>query len=70
VVRKSTHKCIATYVKISKKLEFVLLHLMHTGLENPQTRTRQHSMLVVPALISLKPSILDKSVAPEAVELL
>lgn len=34
-VRKSTHKCIATYVKLTKKLEFVLLHLIHTGIDNP-----------------------------------
>lgn len=69
LVRKSTHKCIATYVKLSKKLEFVILHLIHSGLENPSTRTRQHSMLVIPALISLKPQILDKC-APEAAEML
>jgi hypothetical protein len=68
-VRKSTHKCIATYVKISKKLEFVLLHLIHTGLESAQTRTRQHSMLVIPALISLKPSIVEKG-SVEANELI
>jgi hypothetical protein len=68
-VRKSTHKCIATYVKISKKLEFVLLHLINSGLESSCTRTRQHSMLVIPALISLKPIIVDKA-SVEAVELL
>jgi len=34
LVRKSTHKCMATYVKLTKKLEYVLLHLIHTGLEN------------------------------------
>ena len=34
VVRKSTHKCIGTYVKLTKKLEFVLRHIIHTGLEN------------------------------------
>ena len=56
-------------MKISKKLEFVLLHLIHSGLESTCTRTRQHSMLVIPALISLKPQILEK-VVPEATELL
>lgn len=34
VVRKSTHKCIGTYVKLTKKLEFVLRHIIKTGLEN------------------------------------
>jgi len=34
VVRKSTHKCIGTYVKLTKKLEFVLGHIIRTGLEN------------------------------------
>lgn len=34
VVRKSTHKCIGTYVKLTKKLEFVLRHIIQTGLEN------------------------------------
>ena len=40
VVRKSTHKCIGTYVKLTKKLEFVILHIIHTGLENSNSRTR------------------------------
>ena len=40
VVRKSTHKCIGTYVKLTKKLEFVLMHIIHTGLENQNSRTR------------------------------
>jgi len=40
VVRKSTHKCIGTYVKLTKKLEFVLSHIIRTGLENPNSRTR------------------------------
>lgn len=68
-MRKSTHKCIATYVKLSKKLEFVLLHLNHTGLDNSNARTRQHSMLVIPALLSLKPTSVDKGV-PELNEML
>ena len=55
-------------MKISKKLEFVLLHLIHTGLENQNTRTRQHAMLVVPALLSLKQAVLDRC-APEIVDL-
>lgn len=59
VVRKSTHKCIGTYVKLTKKLEFVLHHIIITGLENPNSRTRQHSMLVIPALLSLKTSLMD-----------
>lgn len=54
IVRKSTHKCIGTYVKLTKKLEFVLMHIIKTGLENTNSRTRQHSMLVLPALLSLK----------------
>jgi len=37
-----------------------LLHLNHTGLDNSNTRTRQHSMLVIPALLSLKPSVVEK----------
>ena len=69
MIRKSTHKCIASYVKLSKKLEFVLLHVVHTGLENSNSRTRQHSMLVIPALLSLKPSIVEKG-SPEMIELL
>jgi hypothetical protein len=40
VVRKSTHKCIGTYVKLTRKLEFVVLHIIYTGLENPNSRTR------------------------------
>ena len=40
VVRKSTHKCIGTYVKLTKKLEFVLRHIIQTGLENQNSRTR------------------------------
>jgi len=59
IVRKSTHKCIGTYVKLTKKLEFVILHIIHTGLENPNSRTRQHSMLVIPALLSLRTQIVD-----------
>lgn len=60
IVRKSTHKCIGTYVKLTKKLEMVLMHIIKTGLENPNSRTRQHSMLVLPALLSLKPSIVER----------
>jgi hypothetical protein len=59
-VRKSTHKCIGTYVKLTRKLEYVLIHLISTGLDNPNSRTRQHSMLVIPALLSLKASIMEK----------
>ena len=33
-VRKSTHKCIGTYVKFSKRLELVLQHIIKFGLEN------------------------------------
>ena len=40
VVRKSTHKCIGTYVKLTKKLEYVLHYLVKNGLENPNSRTR------------------------------
>jgi len=68
VVRKSTHKCIGTYVKLTRKLEFVILHIIYTGLENPNSRTRQHSMLVIPALLSLKASIMEKE-SPEMKEL-
>lgn len=60
MVRKSTHKCIGTYVKLTKKLEYVLLNLIGTGLENQTSRTRQHSMLVVPALLSLKTQIMEE----------
>ena len=63
VVRKSTHKCIGTYVKLTKKIEFVLLHIIHTGLENSNSRTRQHSMLVIPALLSLKTAVMEKDCA-------
>ena len=59
IVRKSTHKCIGTYVKLTKKLEFVILHIIHTGLENQNSRTRQHSMLVIPALLSLKAQVME-----------
>jgi len=58
-VRKSTHKCIGTYVKFSKRLEFVLQHIIKYGLENNNQRTRQHSMLVIPALISLKAAVIQ-----------
>lgn len=54
VVRKSTHRCIASYVKLSLKLELVLDHIVSVGLAHSKHRTRQHSMLVVPALLSLK----------------
>ena len=59
-VRKSTHKNIGTYVKYSKRLESVLLNIITNGLENKNQRTRQHSMLVIPALISLKASVIQK----------
>lgn len=68
-MRKSTHKCIGTYVKLTKKLEFVLKHIIQTGLENQNSRTRQHSMLVIPALLSLKASIME-SERSEMAELL
>lgn len=60
IVRKSTHKCIGTYVKLTKKLEYVLKHIISTGLENSNSRTRQHSMLVIPALLSLKPTVMER----------
>lgn len=69
IVRKSTHKCIGTYVKLTKKLEMVLLQIIKTGLENQNSRTRQHSMLVLPALLSLKPSIVERE-NPEMKELI
>lgn len=69
IVRKSTHKCIGTYVKLTKKLEYVLIHIIQTGLENANSRTRQHSMLVLPALISLKPNSVDRE-NPEMKELI
>jgi hypothetical protein len=69
IVRKSTHKCIGTYVKLTKKLEFVILHIIHTGLENSNSRTRQHSMLVIPALLSLKQSVIE-SECKEMMELI
>jgi len=47
-------------VKLTKKLEFVLMHIIQTGLENSNAMTRQHSMLVLPALLSLKTSIMEK----------
>lgn len=58
-VRKTTHKCIGTFVKFSRKLEYVLLQLIRVGLANQNQRTRQHSMLVIPALLSLKPQLVD-----------
>jgi hypothetical protein len=69
IVRKSTHKCIGTYVKLTKKLEFVLMHIIKTGLENTNSRTRQHSMLVLPALLSLKPNTVERE-NPEMKELI
>ena len=56
VVRKSTHRWIASYVKLSLKLELVLDLIISVGLAHSKHRTRQHSMLVVPALLSLKKS--------------
>ena len=56
VVRKSTHRWIASYVKLSLKLELVLNFIMNVGLIHSKYRTRQHSMLVIPALLSLKKS--------------
>lgn len=59
-VRKSTHKCIGTFVKFSKRLEPVLEELVVHGLRNTRSqRTRQHSMLVIPALISLKTVVVE-----------
>ena len=46
-----------------------MLHISHSGLENSNSRARQHSMLVIPALLSLKPSSLEKG-SPEIVEML
>ena len=63
-MRKSTHKCIGTYVKFSKRLEYVLQNIISCGLENSNQRTRQHSMLVIPALISLKAAVIN-SQTPE-----
>jgi hypothetical protein len=54
VVRKSTHRCMASYVKLSLKLELVLTYIINVGLIHSKHRTRQHSMLVIPALLSLK----------------
>lgn len=34
VVRKSSHKCIGTYVKLTKKLEYVIKQIIKIGLEN------------------------------------
>ncbi len=56
VVRKHTHRCIASYVKLSLKLELVLNYIINVGLVHTMHRTRQHSMLVIPALLSLKKS--------------
>jgi hypothetical protein len=39
-VRKSTHKNIGTYVKYSKRLEYVLVNIVKYGLENGNQRTR------------------------------
>ena len=58
-MRKSTHKCIGTYVKFTKRLEYVLQNIIKYGLENNNQRTRQHSMLVIPALISLKATVVQ-----------
>lgn len=46
-----------------------MLHLVHSGLENANSRARQHSMLVIPALLSLKPSAVERG-APEIIEML
>ena len=54
---------------MTKKLEFVLKHIISTGLENQNSRTRQHSMLVIPALLSLKSSIMGQE-RPEMADLL
>jgi len=56
-------------VKLTKKLEYVLMHIIKTGLENSNSRTRQHSMLVLPALLSLKPSTVERE-NPEMKELI
>lgn len=61
-MRKSTHKCIGTFVKFSKQLEFVINQIVDHGLRcQTSQRTRQHSMLVIPALVSLKPAVVDDS---------
>ena len=54
VVRKHTHRWIASYVKLSLKLELVLNYIINVGMVHTMHRTRQHSMLVIPALLSLK----------------
>lgn len=54
---------------MSKKLEFVMLNIIHSGFESTNSRTRQHSMLVIPALLSLKPSVVEKP-APELIEMI
>ena len=46
-----------------------MLHLVHSGLENTNSRARQHSMLVIPALLSLKPSVVERG-APEIIEMI
>ena len=37
----------------------MLGHIVKHGLENQNQRTRQHSMLVIPALISLKAGVIQ-----------
>lgn len=64
-MRKQTHKVIGTFVKLSKKLEPVLISLIKHGIGKLNNqRTRQHSMLVIPALISLKPSVIEQRPPP------
>lgn len=68
VVRKHTHRWIASYVKLSLKLELVLNYIINVGLIHTMHRTRQHSMLVIPALLSLKKAWVKKK-DPKVVEL-
>ena len=39
----------------------MLMMIVNSGLGSQNQRTRQHSMLVIPALVSLKPSVINET---------
>ena len=68
-MRKMAYKCLSQFVKRTSKLEFVLALIIQHGFMHKQDRARQHSMLVIPVMLSLNPTVI-KNLTPTAVSLL
>ncbi len=69
VTRRLAYRCISCFVKKTKKLELVLSLIVSNGFRSGSERARQHSMLVIPVMLSLNQNVI-KSISPSAVMLL